>query len=158
MDSDHRCIYAEALFKPVRNFKWVSTLRRIRDKAREEAIAADMLGWNWPGLTGDVDEMASQLRDTIGTLTDKHFPVARVRKRSNESPWITRKIRKLRRRKLRLYKKGGRSDSWWQTDRIMQTKIEESRNSFVDRMLDGGANGRSFYAATKMLSSAAPPD
>ena len=156
IDSDHRCVYVEGLFKPARNFKWISTLRRVLDKDREEAFTADMVGWDWSGLTGDVDLMALDLRDAIQTLTERHFPVARVRKRSNESPWITLKIRKQWRRKLRLYKKGGRSDSWWQTDRIMQAKIEESRTSFVDRLLESGTSSRSFYVATKMLSSAAP--
>ena len=133
-------------------------MRRVRDKDREEAFAADMVRWDWLGLTGYVDSMASNLQDAIQTLTEKHFPMARVRKRSNESPWITRKIRKLRRRKIRPYKKGERSDSWWQTELIMQAKIEESRSSFVDRLLESGTSRRSFYAATKMLSSAAPPD
>ena len=158
VNSDHRCVYAEALFKPTRNYRWISTLRRIRDKDKDEAFAADMAGWDWAGFDGDVDKMAADLSEVIGTLTEKHFPVARVRKRSNESPWITRKIRKLRKRKIRLFKKGGRSDSWWQTDRVMQEKIIESRNSFVDRLLEGGSNGRSFYAATRMLATAAPPD
>ena len=67
--------------------------------------------------------MATTLSEVIVSLTEKHFPLVWVRKRSNESLWI----RKLWRRKIRLCRKGGRSDAWWQTDRIMQEKINESR-------------------------------
>ena len=50
------------MFPPNKDFHWVSPLRRTRDPRREEAFAG--------------------LEDTISVLTEKHFPLARVRKRS----------------------------------------------------------------------------
>ena len=67
-----------------------------------------MAGWDWSCQTGYVDDMASELNEVMENLLEKHFPLARIRKRSNESPWITRKIRELWKRKVRLYKRGGR--------------------------------------------------
>ena len=157
-DSDHRCVYVDALFLPERNFKWVVKFRRTRDKSRERAFAADMTGWDWSGIGSGADTMADRLSEVIGKLTEKHFPLARVCKRSNESPWITTKIRKLWKRKIRIYRKGGRTDDWWATDRMLQTKIDESRESFVERLLDEGSQSRNFYSAAKRLASAAPPD
>ena len=58
-------------------------------------------------------------------------------------------------RKLRLYKKGGRCEKWWETDRQLQERIDESRGAFVERMLEEGPSSRSFYAATRKLASAA---
>ena len=55
--------------------------------------------------------MAARLRKVIGELTDRHFPLERVRKRSNESLWITRKFQRRWKRKVRLYKKGGRMEA-----------------------------------------------
>ena len=155
--SDHRCVYTEAKFPPQKNYKWVTQWRRTRDEAREAAFAEDMRGWDWEPLAAatDVDVMTTMLEETFDTLTNKHFPLVCVRKRSNESPWITRKIRRTWRRKIRLYRKAGRSRAWWETERKIQAKITEARAGFVERLLEDGNNGKSFYAATKKLSKAA---
>ena len=100
--------------------------------------------------------MVNYLQGVVAELTDKHFPLVRLRKRSNELPWISKRIRKLWKRKIRLYKKNGRSDAWWEMDRQLQECIDEVRMGFLDRMLEDGTRGRSFYSATKKLSSAAP--
>lgn len=57
--------------------------------------------------------------------------------------------------KIRIYKKEGKSQAWWDIDRALQEKIEASRNEFVEKMLLMGNSGRSFYAATKKLARAA---
>ena len=132
-------------------------MRRTRTQAREEAFAKDMEDFDWTELQNAMseDEMSIKLEAVIADLTNKHFPLARVRKRSNKSPWITRRIRRLWRKKIRLYKAGGKSDRWWETDRRLQERIKESRENFVNKMLEEGNTGRSFYAATRKLSSAA---
>ena len=58
------------------------------------------------------------------------------------------------RRKIRLYRKAGRSRAWWDTERKMQAKLNEARAGFVERLQEDGNNGRSFYTATKKLSKA----
>ena len=142
--SDHRCVYVAATFPKARSFRWISQLRRTRNKEWETAFASDLREYDWTELAGDVDTMAGKLREVIGGLTDKHFPMERIRKRSNESPWITRKIRRLWKRMVRIYKKGGRTQGWWDTDRALQARLGEARNSFVDRMLEEGTTGKSF--------------
>ena len=90
--SDHRCVYTAAIFPKSRNFQRVSQWRRTRDRDREAAFASNLQAHDWSDLTGGVDIMTARLRKVIGELTDRHFPLERVRKRSNEFPWITRKI------------------------------------------------------------------
>ena len=154
--SDHRCVFVDAVFPPLKKYEWIVQYRRTRDEARERAFAEEMSGHNWANLCGDVNEMVDYLQKVVAELSDKHFPLVRLRRRSNELPWITKRIRKLWKRKVRLYKKKGRSDAWWETDRRLQECIEEARCGFVDRMLEDGNRGRSFYAATKKLAVAAP--
>ena len=155
--SDHRCVYTEVKFPPERNYVWTTQLRRTRDERREKAFAEDMLNRDWGPLTcaENVDVMVGILEEAISELTDRHFPLVRVRKRSNESPWITKKIRRLWKRKIRLYKKAGKSPAWWETERVLQESIADARTGFVEKMLEEGNNGKSFYAATKKLSTAA---
>ena len=139
-NSDHRCLFIATKFKECRKFQWVVRHRRTRNEALEAAFANDLMNWEWGsvGEEEEVDALTRKLELVVAKLTDKHFPLARVRKRSNEAPWITRHIRRLWKRKIRLYKKGGRCDKWWDTDRQLQERINESREAFVEKMLEGG--------------------
>lgn len=57
----------------------------------------------WPERIGglnqggglDVDGLAAVPEDVIKSLTEKHFPLVRVRKLPNKSPWIARSLRGL---------------------------------------------------------------
>ena len=154
--TDHRCVHIRSEFPPLRNFTWVAKLRRSRNRAAEEAFAADLEGWDWSKLSeaDSVDGMALELEKAIAELTDRHFPMVRVRRRSNEDPWITRHIRRLWKKKIRIYKKFGKSQSWWETDRRLQEEIAQAKEAFVERLLEDGNNGRPFYAATRKLAAA----
>ena len=101
------------MLKPEQKFHWEVKLRRTRNKDREEELARDMRNCDWSAMKAvqSVDEMWRVMEITIAKLTEKHFPLVRVRKRSNESPWITRGIRRLWKRKIRIYKKGGEESS-----------------------------------------------
>ena len=157
--SDHRCVFTVADFPPTRGYSWEVKFRRTRDAAREDAFASDLQQWNWGHLesAGDVTKMAGALEEAIGTLTEKHFPLERTRRRSTEQPWITKKIRKLWRRKLRVYKKYGKNHRWYDTDRKLQEAIEDARSGFVDLLLEEGNSGKGFYSAVKKLSAPSAP-
>ena len=101
-----------------------------------------------------VDDMTGVLEEALVALMERHFPLARVRRRSNEDPWITRKTRRLWKKKVRVYKKEGKSAKWWQVDTDLKEEIANSKSEFIERLLDEGNVGRSFYAATKKLSAA----
>ena len=154
--SDHRCIFIKAKFPKARGYSWIVRMRRTRTKAREEAFARSLAGYDWSELaaTEGVDEMVEGLERAIGVLTEQHFPLARVRRRSNEDPWISRKIRRLWKKKIRAYKQGGKTEKWWRIDSVLQEEIKVAREDFVERLLTDGNSGRSFYAATKKLSAA----
>ena len=156
--SDHRCVYVRSEFPPARNFTWVVKLRRTRTRAAEEAFAADLRSWDWSALeeSASVNAMAAELEGVIAALTERHFPLVRVRGRSNEDPWITRSIRRLWKKKVRIYKKFGKSQSWWETDRKLQSEIRDAKEFFVEKLLEEGNNGRPFYAATRKLAAATP--
>ena len=53
-------------------------------------------------------------------------------------------------------KKGGNSQRWWEPEKEMQASLTEARSGFVEKMLENGNMGKSFYSATKKLASAAP--
>ena len=155
--SDHRCVYVAAGFPARRDFQWVVKMRRLRDPNRENAFAKELQEWDWSELEEgvSVDAMWEVIQKAIDVLTERHFPLVRVRKRSNESPLITRGIRQLWKKEIRIYKKEGRSQALWDTDAVIQSRIEESRNAFVEKILEEGNAGRLFFAATRKLAKAA---
>ena len=70
-----------------------------------------------------------------------------------------RSIRRLWKKKIRIYKKCGKSQSWWETDRKLQDEITSAKEFFVEKLIEEGGKGRPFYAATRKLaasSSTAP--
>ena len=156
MPSDHGCVYVGAKFRRERNFNWVVKMHRVRTQQKEVEFARDLVTWDWTPLrqASDVDAMASELEHAIAALTERHFPLVRVRKRSNEDPWITRSIRRLWKKKIRQYKKGGKTPKWWDIDRKLQEAIAAAKDDYVERLLLDGNNGRPFYAATRKLLSA----
>ena len=155
--SDHKCLFIEARFRKERNYNWVVKMRRLRSQEKEAAFARELAGWDWSTLraASDVDNMTLELEGAIASLTEKHFPLTRVRRRSNEDPWITRGIRRLWKKKIRYYKQAGKSKKWWAAEEKLQLAISKSKEEFVEKLLLEGSNGRSFYAATKKLASAA---
>lgn len=156
VSSDHRCIYVKAKFPRSRGYSWVVRRRRTRTKAREEAFARSLATYDRGRVEGggDVDRVVEELERAIAEQTDLHFPLARVRRRSNKDPWISRRIRRLWKKKIRAYKQGGKTEKWWRIDATLQEEIKLAKEEFVERLLSKGNSGKSFYVATKKLSSA----
>ena len=144
--SDHQCIYAAAEFPAAKSFKWEVKFTRKRSRKADEDFCRDIGAVDWSVVRNaeGVDAKVSTLERTIARMTDKHFPKIRSRWCSNEPPRITHRIRKLWKKKCRIYKKGGRTDAWWRTDETMQEQIKKSREE-------------SFYSATKALASPGNP-
>ena len=153
--SDHRCVFIRAAFPPTKPFEWVVKYTHRRSKRADEAFCRNMASADWSSVREavGVDAKAEALEATIARLTSKHFPLIRTRRRTNEAPWITHRIRRMWKRKCRIYKKRGRDETWWRLDRKMQDEIRESREEFIDQTLEDCNAGKSFYAAAKKLSA-----
>lgn len=104
--SDHKCVYALADFHLTKCYTWDVKMTRKRIAKADEQFARALAAWDWKELEQALD--ADCKVEILGeALTDRYFPLVRVCKRSNEDRWIHFGIRKLWKRKLRLYKKEG---------------------------------------------------
>ena len=99
--SDHKCVYIRAVFPPVKQFEWVVKYTHRRSKKADEAFCREMASADWSSVREavGVNAKAEALEATIARLTSKHFPLIRTRRRSNEAPWITHRIRRMWKRK-----------------------------------------------------------
>ena len=104
-------------------------------------------------VAGQKSEHALVYMESLFPVVRNYRWVAKLR-RTNEDPWMTRKIRRLWKKKIRVYRKWGKCEKWHHVDRVLQQEIEEAKAFYVDKLLEDGGNGRSFYSATKKLASA----
>ena len=147
-------MYGTLTSRPTCNFVWEIRYTRKRSRRADEGFCRELGATDWSRveLAVGVDAKTAELEKVIGNLMEKHYPLIHSRRRSNEPPWITHRIRGLYRKKCRIYKKAGRTDDLWKTDERMQKEIVDSRQEFVDKILQDCNRGRSFYSATKALS------
>lgn len=68
----------------------------------------------------DPDEKVRIFEAVILGLTDALFPLVLTRKRSTKAPWITHHIRKLWKKKFRLFKKKGKCGRWHEVNNEFQ--------------------------------------
>ena len=100
--SDHKCVLVDASFPPTREFSWEVKWVRKKTKEGMRGFANNCKNWDWSALyaADDADTMVDEFEKAMSILADKHFPLTRIMKRSNEWPWITISIRQLWKKKL----------------------------------------------------------
>ena len=151
--SDHKSVWAALRLKKERNFEWVRVKVRLRSEIREQAFKASLGSLDWGHLESlGLDKAVNKFEETIGSLTDHHFPLKTFRRRSNEKPWITNRIRKKSKKKRMIFRKRGRSASWRSLARDLEKDVQESKEAFVEDAIQKGGNGKDFYAVVKKLS------
>ena len=154
IESDHACVVFDLAEPRVRNFVWQTKFRRkYTDKACEE-YGNRLLRTDWDlVLTGsDPDHLVDQFENYTAALTDELFPLRKVRRRSNEKPWVTDGVRRISRQKKRVYKREGKSRMWERLQEELTAKLDHSRSQFVQKARSGGMNTGAYFRAVKQLS------
>ena len=151
--SDHDCVLVACSEPRSRNFVWVNkTVRKQTDKACR-AFGADLRRVRWDVALPDTAPPATLVENferILKDLTDRHFPLVKIRCRSNEPPWITNGIRRLARLKRRVYKRENKSRLWKTLDSRTQELIAASKEKYVDNATAAGP--KAFYSAVKNLA------
>ena len=84
--SDFDQFFRFSRFPDEKGYKWEVKMTSKQSRQAEEGFARDLGGHDWSHLkeANNVDNMTTELEGVIQELTDKWFPVSRVRKRSTE--------------------------------------------------------------------------
>ena len=153
--SDHRCVAISTKFPKTRDFQWIKKTARKRSDEADGGFVKDLLKFGWrDGCDRSPDELLGEFNAEIARLTDKHFPLVTIRKRSNEKPWITNGIRRRAKKKKMIYREQGRSQAWRRADARLQAEINLKKQEFVEEVLE--APPRNYYEAVKQLSGHDP--
>ena len=160
--SDHSCVVFSGSIPRVRDFTWIKkTTRKHTDRAAR-AFGDSLACTNWDEVLPhnmSPDEMVRAFEGYTGNLVDTLFPLKTMRIRSNEAPWVTDGIRRLASFKRSVYKREGKSPLWCSLRDRMETRLEESKSTFVETASEAGQTSRSYFTAVKKLScKERPPD
>ena len=159
--SDHRPVYIELKFLTVKPKTITYTYRRFT-----ESGARDFMDWirnkDWGDVMGasGSDDKAGKLTDSLNWAMDKFFPKTTTTKRETDRPWINDQIRRMNKKRRKIYDKEGRSGTWWKMKKEMGEIIRKRAEKFVENQKKkflGKDAMRSFYKNVKALDSKEKP-
>ena len=93
-------------------------------------------------------------------MVEECFPVKTRRISKNDAPWFNNLTRRHVNKKMRIYKKEGKTERYRLASIKCQEVISEAKKVFVDNIIDKckkAKNSRGYYKAVKMLNSKEAP-
>lgn len=157
VQSDHLCLVFSGQYVKERNFTWVTKTARKHTEQALYQYGLRLRDANWDNILPahlSSDELVERFQAWTTALTDELFPMMSMRVRSNEDPWVTNGVRRLARKKNRVYKREGKSRLWHQLQARMDHLIEQSKSEYVDNIEKSGST-KQYFAAVKALGTAA---
>ena len=102
-----------------------------------------MISTNWETLKiNNIDIYAENVTEKITSLTDKHIPNKTIKICKTDPPWLTTNIKKLLRKKKRLYDKQKKSnnpthwDAYKRFRNHVTSEIRKSKQYQIDKLAD----------------------
>ena len=157
--SDHSCVVMKAGESKERDFTWVRKLARKHTHEACEQFGAELRATDWNNLlpvSSSPDELVAAFEEKTSEMMNRLFPLTSTRHRSNEDPWITDGIRKLAKRKARVYRREKKSDYWQALQRRLSKLIFYSKQQFIARVRQGGTSTKAYFRAVRQLGGSQP--
>ena len=155
--SDHNGVLGVPLTHATLNRK--SQVRRIKVRPLPESLIAKfgsiLVHEEWTFLHQNMSstEMVAAFENHTSSLVDTIFPEKNVTISNFDQPFITEELKMLRRQRIRIYNKQGRSQKYLEVRNHFETKLKLAAKKYWLRVLQEAASGKSTnsYAALKKL-------
>ena len=160
--SDHSVCLIEAKLPRRHFFKKTEFYTRKITPAGEAKFGSLLAVQDWAILENKTSDEAVMILDAkLQEWQELCFPLRKHTVRSTDKPWITKRIRRLIRRRKRAFKSRGKnSDQYWEKARYTEVQIRENRIRFFDKIKSNivrDKNVRQYYRAIKLLESDETP-
>ena len=113
------------------------------DRGDYESFSNDLISTNWETLkNNNIDIYAENVTEKITSLTDKHILNKTIKFCKTDPPWLTTNIKKLLRKKKRLYDKQKKSnnpthwDAYKRFRNHVTSEIRKSKQYQIDKLAD----------------------
>ena len=113
--SDHRTAYCTMLMKRMQSFVWQKFTYRHFNEDSVKAFREWVVFHEWTEVleAEGSNRKADAYQKTINGALDKIFPWKTSRRRSNEHPWMNKRMKKLiKEQKDLFWEEGGRTGVW----------------------------------------------
>ena len=153
--SDHKTVVCRARIPHIHCYETISYYTRSYTTKAEEEFGRKLVLTDWELIQcSNPSDSACALNEYLGTLVDEFFPLRLVKQRSCDPPWISKSIRRLIRKRKRLYKKHGRNKKWKIVSEECQRRIRESKIAYLEKIkqkVRDLGNVRFFYDTIKVI-------
>ena len=161
--SDHCLIVYESRLNRPATFAWETHeyiklteegTRKFGDLIRNES-------WNSVlELAPDPDKMVSEFQAILDRYVSSCYSWKRIRRKSNDVPWLTDGIRALVRKRMSIFRSEGRSIRWKRLDTSIKKTIETRKGTYFDketeRLKQSGRSSSWYSILTKVMDDDAP--
>ena len=160
-ESDHRIAWAEASFsaEPDKTIKY--TYRAYTDEGAELFLAdINQQRWETVYQAKTTDEKAEVFANMVESLLEKHFKWKTVVRKEGEEPWINDCIRKLWKKRRRIYAREGRSARWKRLKKKVGALYRKRASNYLKiqkEKLTGPDASKHFFKHVKDFSSKEKP-
>ena len=157
VDSDHAVCYVEAKLDQAHIYTKNEYWSRKYTVEGQEKFGECLIGQNWEFLEGkEPNEAVSLLKAKLDEWQDRFLPLKKHVVRSCDKPWITKRIKRLLRRKKRAFKKGGKGQSFHNKAIFAEREIQLNKIRFLDKVkanVNKDNDVRGYYRAIKVLKT-----
>ena len=135
-ESDHRVVLVEAAFPKLHIYENIEFEHQPFSATGEKTFLEKLRQTSWkPVMDQDSpSEAVNELNNILDGLMSASFPKKIVKYRSCDPPWITKYIRRLVRRRKRIFKREGRSASWKKMKEVTDNEIRASKQIFFTKV------------------------
>ena len=98
-------------------------------------------------------KMVQHFEDTLKTLVSETFPERKIIVKSDDRPYFTENLRKLKRMRQRHYHKHGRSEKYLELKANFEEKLNTEKRKYIEKISLEVSEGKrgSIYPALKKL-------
>ena len=126
------------------NKKWKTVEARAMDRWRVQAFKQDLKRQDWTVVVRerDVNKKVELFTERINCLVEQHFPLKLFKKRNDDKPWMTLKIKRLINRRRRLFKRRGKCGEWRRLKRLTDEEVRLRKKTFWESQTSKILNAR----------------
>ena len=160
--SDHRIAFFKTELRHKKAFEWLQYSYWHCTEEAEKEFREWVVMHDWGDVVNACGSNAKTdiYQKTVAWAVEKFFPLKTTKRKSTDLPWINRKIKKRIRRRMKIYKKQGRSALWKKMKKDTDRLIAERREVYMSNQrihLMAPDAARSFFRNVKAFSTPEKP-
>ena len=160
-ESDHRIAWARATFSKTPD-KLVKYTYRAYTDSGAEAFLQDLNTQSWERVYNaqGTDSKTEIFQEIIDALLEKNFCWKTTTRRESDAPWINETLKKLWKKRRRVYDREGRSRRWKKLKKLSSALYRERATKYVQLQKDkltGPQASKNFFKHVKSYSCREKP-